>query len=115
MSSSVETTCSIFPEKIEFVTNVDDGAEVAQVGEDSTQWYSGSSTSPANLLSSQPKASKEIDEILNEVSEGRDLTETQIVKLFNARGGEVHTIVSYANSFEKLLTAMQSLLYQIAT
>ena len=40
----------------------------------------------------QPKASKEIDEILNEVSEGRDLTETQIVKLFNARGGEVHTL-----------------------
>ena len=78
---------SIFPEKIEFVTNVNDGAEVAQVGEDSTQWYSGSSTSPANLLSNRPKASKEIDEILNEVSEGRDLTETQIVKLFNARGG----------------------------
>ena len=92
---------SIFPEKIEFVTNVDDGAEVAQVGEDSTQWYSGSSTSPANLLSNLPKASKEIDEILNEVSEGRDLTETQIVKLFNARGGEVHTIVSYANSLRE--------------
>ena len=94
---------SIFPEKIEFVRNVNDGAEVAQVGEDSTQWYSGSSTSPANLLLNKPKTSKEISEILNEVSSGRDLSEKQIVKLFSARGGEVHEIVSYADSLREIV------------
>ncbi len=92
---------SIFPEKIEFITNVDDGAEVAQVGEDSTQWYSGSSTSPSNLLLHKPKDSKEINEIINEVSSGRDLTEEQIVQLFKARGGQVSTILDFADSLRE--------------
>ena len=67
-----------FQKKIEFITNVDDGAEVAQVGEDSTQWYSGSTISPSNLLLHKAKFSKEIQLILDGVSMGQDLEEEQI-------------------------------------
>ena len=92
---------SIFPEKIELITNVDDGAEVAQVGEKSTQWYSGSTISPSNLLLHKPKISKEISEILDSASSGEDLSEEQIVSLFRARGGQVRLIADYADSLRK--------------
>ena len=92
---------AIFPEKIEFITNVDDGAEVAQVGEDSTQWYSGSTISPSNLLLHKAKFSKEIQLILDGVSMGQDLEEEQIVTLFQARGGQVRSILDYADSLRQ--------------
>ena len=92
---------AVFPEKIEFITNVDDGAEVAQVGEDSTQWYSGSSTIPANLLSTQAKASTEIDEIIEGVLMGQEVDLPQIVSLFRARGAQVRSVVNCADILRK--------------
>ena len=92
---------AIFPEKIKFETNVDDGAEVAQVGEDSTQWYSGSSVAPANLLSGQSRASKEIDEVIQGVTMGQEVEMPQILTLFRARGSEVRSVVDLADSLRE--------------
>ncbi len=92
---------AVFPEKIEFITNVDDGAEVAQVGEDSTQWYSGSSIAPSNLLLNQSKPSTEIDEIIEGVLLGQEVEIPQIVSLFKARGGQLRTVVDCADALRK--------------
>ena len=92
---------AVFPEKIEFITNVDDGAEVAQVGEDSTQWYSGSSIAPSNLLLNQSKPSTEIDEIIEGVFLGQEVEIPQIVSLFKARGGQLRTVVDCADALRK--------------
>ena len=40
---------AVFPERIEAIT-AEDGAEVRQIGHDSTAWYSGAPVSPADLL-----------------------------------------------------------------
>ena len=89
---------AIFPEKIEFVTNADDGAEVAQVGEDSTQWYSGSTISPQNLLSGYAKSSSEIDEITQGVLSGQEVEMQQILSLLRARGSEVKAVAELADT-----------------
>ena len=89
---------AIFPEKIEFVTNADDGAEVAQVGEDSTQWYSGSTVSPQNLLSGYAKSSSEIDEITQGVLSGQEVEMQQILSLLRARGSEVKAVAELADT-----------------
>ena len=92
---------AIFPEKIEFITNVDDGAEVAQVGQDSTQWYSGSSTVPVNLLLTQPKASTEIDEVIQGVLMGQDVELPEIITLLRARGGQLRSVINLADALRR--------------
>ena len=92
---------AIFPEKIEFITNVDDGAEVAQVGQDSTQWYSGSSTVPANLLLTEPKASTEIDEVIQGVLMGQDVELPEIITLLRARGGQLRSVINLADELRR--------------
>ncbi len=92
---------AIFPEKIEFITNVDDGAEVAQVGQDSTQWYSGSSTVPANLLLTEPKASTEIDEVIQGVLMGQDVELPEIITLLRARGGQLRSVINLADALRR--------------
>ncbi|MEE2682375.1 MAG: 5-amino-6-(D-ribitylamino)uracil--L-tyrosine 4-hydroxyphenyl transferase CofH [Actinomycetota bacterium] len=92
---------AVFPEKIEFITNVDDGAEVAQVGEDSTQWYSGSPTTPKDLLQTTALASSEIDEVIQGVTMGQEVELPQILSLFRARGGQVRTVIELADSLRQ--------------
>ncbi len=92
---------AMFPEKIEFVTNVDDGAEVAQVGEDSTQWYSGSSVAPANLLTGSRYTIGEIAEIIDGVEMGHEVELPQILTLFKARGSQVRSIIELADSLRE--------------
>ena len=89
---------AIFPEKIEFIKNVDDGAEVAQVGEDSTQWYSGSTINPVNLLLGHARSTSEINEIAQGVALGQEVELPQILALFRARGGEVRAIAELADT-----------------
>jgi len=89
---------AIFPEKIEFIKNVDDGAEVAQVGEDSTQWYSGSTVNPVNLLLGHARSTSEINEIAQGVTLGQEVELPQILALFRARGGEIRAIAELADS-----------------
>ncbi|MDP6299389.1 MAG: 5-amino-6-(D-ribitylamino)uracil--L-tyrosine 4-hydroxyphenyl transferase CofH [Acidimicrobiales bacterium] len=89
---------AIFPERIEFKTNVEDGAEVAQVGEDSTQWYSGSIVTPLNLLAGHAKSSSEIEEITNGVLSGQEVELPQILSLLRARGSEVRAVAKLADS-----------------
>ncbi len=89
---------ALFPEKIEFIKNVDDGAEVAQVGEDSTQWYSGSTVNPTNLLLGHARSTSEIDEIAQGVASGQEVELPQILALFRARGGEIRAIAELSDS-----------------
>ena len=89
---------AIFPEKIEFKTDVSDGAEVAQVGEDSTQWYSGSTINPVNLLLGHPRSTSAIDEVAQGVALGQEVELPQILALFRARGGEVRAVAELADT-----------------
>ncbi|MBY0510728.1 MAG: 5-amino-6-(D-ribitylamino)uracil--L-tyrosine 4-hydroxyphenyl transferase CofH [Rhodospirillaceae bacterium] len=62
-------------------------------------WFSGHSTSRAPARAKQSKVSAEITHILNRVNDG--LRETDVVKLFTARGADVEAICTAADTLRK--------------
>jgi FO synthase len=88
---------AVFPERVEFVTNADDGAEVAQVGEDSTQWYSGSPVKPKELLIGSSATAGPIREVLDGVQNNEEVGLDEIVTLFTARGPQLRAVAEMAN------------------
>ncbi|HEX7094614.1 MAG TPA: bifunctional FO biosynthesis protein CofGH [Acidimicrobiales bacterium] len=92
---------AFFPEKIAGTKNVDDGAEVIQVGEPSTHWCSGGKHPPVNLLEGDRTARGAVREILDGVLDGQEVGEDEIVTLFSARGREVRAIAEIADELRR--------------
>jgi len=92
-----------FPEKYKDAANVGTGAEVIQIGRRSTAWYSGADTAPPILISGSETASSTgpVVEILESVRAGHQVTESEIVTLFRARGSDIGAIASLANTLRE--------------
>ena len=92
---------AFFPEKVSHFVDTGDGADVVLIGDKSTSWYSGASVDPIVLVPGRPKAGGAIRELLDAALatgfNGADLSEDDIVTLFNARGPEVAAIAEVAN------------------
>lgn len=106
---------AIWPEKVTAADVVQDGAEVVLVGHRSTQWYSGASNAPPDLLSASNappdllSASNadiggrgRVDEIIDGHRLGQTIGVDEIVDLFAARGNEVRRIAQYADELRRL-------------
>jgi 7,8-didemethyl-8-hydroxy-5-deazariboflavin synthase CofH subunit/7,8-didemethyl-8-hydroxy-5-deazariboflavin synthase CofG subunit len=93
---------ALFPEKISGTRDVEDGAEVIQVGEPSTHWYSGG-TEPAIDLVPGPTHGVHgaVRELLDAVMAGHEVDEDQIVTLFAARGREVAAVAEVADELRR--------------
>ena len=94
---------AVFPEKIAGTKNVDDGAEVIQIGDPSTQWYSGGASAPPLLIegTSRHRAVGRVEAILAAVVEGHEVDEDDITTLFSARGGDVLAIAEVADELRR--------------
>ena len=92
-----------FPEKYKDAANVGTGAEVIQIGRRSTAWYSGADTAPPILISGSETDSSDgpVVEILESVRAGHQVTESEIVTLFRARGADIGAIASLANTLRE--------------
>lgn len=92
-----------FPEKYKDAANVGTGAEVIQIGRRSTAWYSGADTAPPILISGSKTDSSDgpVVEILESVRAGHQVTESEIVTLFRARGADIGAIASLANTLRE--------------
>ncbi|MCH9839649.1 MAG: 5-amino-6-(D-ribitylamino)uracil--L-tyrosine 4-hydroxyphenyl transferase CofH [Actinomycetia bacterium] len=92
-----------FPEKYKDAANVGTGAEVIQIGRRSTAWYSGADTAPPILISGSETDSSDgpVVEILESVRAGHQVTESEIVTLFRARGSDIGAIASLANTLRE--------------
>ncbi|MEO6126485.1 MAG: 5-amino-6-(D-ribitylamino)uracil--L-tyrosine 4-hydroxyphenyl transferase CofH [Ilumatobacteraceae bacterium] len=88
-----------FPEKVSGTRETADGADVILIGDRSTAWYSGASTTPPVLL---PARSRSITGPVAEVLAGIDLGQepgiAELVTLFEARGPEVTAIAAAADA-----------------
>jgi FO synthase len=101
---------AVFPEKVEFVRQGDDGADVEVVGDRSTQWYSGADVDPPWLLGSSTGRvgasaaathSGPVDEVLAGVLDGQVPGIDEIVTLFGARGPEVRRVAEVADELRR--------------
>ena len=88
---------AVFPERVEFITDVNDGAEVAQVGEDSTQWYSGAPRTPTMIMNGSKESTGQIREILDGVLLNQEVSVDEVVALFAARGSQVRAVADVAD------------------
>ncbi len=88
---------AVFPEKVEFVSQGDDGADVLQIGDRSTQWYSGAPSTPPDLVSGPRATSGPVAEVLAGVRDGDRVGFDEIVTLFRARGPEVAAVAALAD------------------
>ena len=104
---------AIWPEKVTAADVVQDGAEVVLVGHRSTQWYSGASNAPPNLLgasnappnllsASNAESGSRVDEIIDGHRQGQTIGVDEIVDLFAARGSEVLRIAQYADELRRV-------------
>jgi FO synthase len=92
---------SIWPEKVSAADVVKDGAEVVLVGHKSTQWYSGATNPAPTLLPGASKTPLDLAEIFDGVGRGELPDESQIVRMFRARGREVNAIAEYADHLRR--------------
>ncbi|MDE0749275.1 MAG: 5-amino-6-(D-ribitylamino)uracil--L-tyrosine 4-hydroxyphenyl transferase CofH [Acidimicrobiales bacterium] len=91
---------AVFPERIEAIT-AEDGAEVRQIGHDSTAWYSGAPVSPADLLGGPAAAGGRLREVLDGVLEGQEAGADELLTLFAARGPEVRAVAEVADELRR--------------
>jgi len=93
---------AVFPEKAEFVKVGDDGADVVIVGDRSTQWYSGSPSTPPHLIDRDHAPIKgAVAEVIDGVRAGQEVGHDEIVTLFSARGPEVAAVAALADDLRK--------------
>ena len=88
-----------FPQKVKGTREVGDGVEVVLIGDRSTAWYSGASTSPPALLPAHPAPiAGAVAEVLAGIGLGQIPDVAEIVTLFGARGPEVTAIAAAADA-----------------
>jgi FO synthase len=87
---------AVFPERIETIA-AEDGAEIRQIGHDSTAWYSGAPVSPVDLLCGSPAAGGRLREVLDGVLDGQEVGSEGLLTLFAARGPEVRAVAEVAD------------------
>ena len=92
---------SVWPETVSAADVVQDGAEVVLVGHKSTQWYSGATNPAPMLLPGAPKTPLDLAEIFDGVGRGELPDESQIVRMFRARGREVTAIAEFADHLRR--------------
>ncbi len=88
---------AMFPERTEFVKQGDDGADVIQIGDRSTQWYSGAPVEPIDLIDREAVATGPVGEVIDGVRAGQEAGFDELVTLFSARGGEVAAVANLAD------------------
>ena len=91
---------AVFPEAIETVSAAD-GAEVRQVGSESTAWYSGASVRPVHLVPGPSTAHGRIREVLDGVLAGQRTGHDELLALFGARGPEVVAVAEVADELRR--------------
>ncbi|MCP3910409.1 MAG: 5-amino-6-(D-ribitylamino)uracil--L-tyrosine 4-hydroxyphenyl transferase CofH [Actinomycetia bacterium] len=92
---------SVFPEKVEFVMAGDDGADVEQIGDRSTQWYTGTDIDPPVLIPGRAAATGAVAEVIAGVQSGQEPGVDELVTLFGARGTEVNAVAELADQFRQ--------------
>ena len=92
---------SVWPEKVSAADVVQDGAEVVLVGHKSTQWYSGATNPAPTLLPGASKTPLDLAEIFDGVGRGDLPDESQIMRMFRARGREVNAIAEFADHLRR--------------
>ncbi len=90
-----------FPEKAEFVTEGDDGADVILIGDRSTQWYSGAPATPPDLISDDRPIGGAVAEVIEGVRLGQEAGRDELRTLFSARGPEVSAVARLADDLRK--------------
>ncbi len=88
---------AVFPQKTEFVAKETDGAAVVQIGDRSTQWYSGSPSSPAHLIDPDARPTGRVAEVLQGVRQGQEPGFDELLALFSARGSDVSAVAHLAD------------------
>jgi FO synthase len=94
---------AMFPERMTAATAVLDGAEVVQVGQKSTAWYSGAPVRPVDLLAAGRPGTLRgpVAEVLDGVAAGQELGLDEITTLFGARGPEVRAVAGLADDLRR--------------
>ncbi len=104
---------SVFPEKTAEAAKakVGDGAEVVIIGDRSTQWYSGATTAPIELVKPRKAALSVVEarptlrgpvmDVLEGVAMGQEPGEEELVTLFTARGREVAEVAALADDLRR--------------
>ncbi len=90
---------AVFPEKAEFIAanSGTDGAEVVLTGERSTQWYSGSPSTPPHLLNPDAVATARVKVVLDGIEAGEQPGFTELLTLVTARGSDVAAVAAAAD------------------
>ncbi len=91
---------AVFPEVIETIP-ADDGAEVRQIGSESTAWYSGAPVRPVELVPGRPDARGRLREVLDGVLAGQRTGHAELLTLFGARGPEVAAVAEVADELRR--------------
>jgi FO synthase len=94
---------AVFPEKAEFVTQVDDGAEVVLIGDRSTQWYSGAPARPIDLIDPDITVGGPVGEVIDGVRSGSEAGYDELLTLFRARGPEVAAVAALADELREAI------------
>ncbi|MEZ5229662.1 MAG: 5-amino-6-(D-ribitylamino)uracil--L-tyrosine 4-hydroxyphenyl transferase CofH [Acidimicrobiales bacterium] len=97
---------AVFPERAEFVTTGDDGADVILIGDRSTQWYSGAPVTPPTMVTGRgagPRFDGPVADVLDGVRNGDEVGEDELLTLFRARGPEVAAIAEVADELRQTI------------
>ncbi len=100
---------AFLPERIEAAIDAGTGAEVVQVDDRNTAWYSGAEAEPAmlvpphepDIVHTVPTMGGAVAEVLEGVLGGMRVDEDQIVTLFSARGPEVRAVAAVADELRR--------------
>ncbi len=91
---------AVFPEVIETIS-AKDGAEVRQIGSESTAWYSGAPVRPVDLVPGRPLAHGRLREVLDGVLDGQRAGYDELLTLFSSRGREVAAVAEVADELRR--------------
>ncbi|HAQ24334.1 MAG TPA: 7,8-didemethyl-8-hydroxy-5-deazariboflavin synthase [Acidimicrobiaceae bacterium] len=91
---------AVFPQAIEPAFS-NDGADIRQVGNRSTAWYSGSPSSPAVLVPGSSAPRGRLREVLEGVLDGQKTGELELRALFASRGPEVVAVAEVADELRR--------------
>ena len=91
---------AVFPEIIETISD-EDGAEVRQIGSESTAWYSGAPVRPVGLIPGRPLAHGRLREVLDGVLGGQRAGHDELLTLFSSRGREVAAVAEVADELRR--------------